>query len=133
VVDVDARRIQDLRRRLQYRDVAEAFRMIEDDTVSVVVRYVGSDRLPGSSSRGAEGVAAVAAVRRAADRLDLSAKRSLFARVQPFVVSLHRSGFDAIAGSGLASELAGDLWLWEGGYDHVRGLTQERDPDRLVV
>lgn len=108
--------IQALRARLEFEEVAKRFRMIEDDTISVVVRY----RAAPGDTRAEE---LIKDLRSLADSRAYGRIRDLLRKAQPFLVSIRRSALDAATGDGLISPLVGDLWLWEGRYDDVRGLT----------
>lgn len=78
--------------------------------------------------------ALLAELRGAAAGRGLAGARGLLARAQPYLVSVRQRELEAYARGGLATELVGGIWAWEGGYDAVRGLTADgRDPSDLVV
>ncbi len=132
-VDLDARRIQDLRRQLAFERVAREFRLIDDDTVSVFVRYRGIGRV--GEGFGAGGVDHEAVTRRLMDEaqsLDGRVARAWAERAQPYLVALPRRSAERLAADGAVSELIGDIWLWHGEYDPVTGLGQV-DAARLDV
>jgi CRISPR-associated endonuclease/helicase Cas3 len=139
LLSLDAKGVQALRARLEYEEVASAFRMIDDDTVPVIVPYRGL--------RGAEAEAAgldasahqaaldrlFADLERVSQRTDFGAARRILARAQPYVVALRRRHAEQAQGEGLLTELPGGLWQWQGGYDAVRGLVAPRDAEEFVV
>ncbi|APU14812.1 MULTISPECIES: CRISPR-associated helicase/endonuclease Cas3 [Actinoalloteichus] len=119
-----ARAIQDNRRRLDFLSVAEgpphaggtgqvrdstlAFRMLDDDTVPVVVTE------DDGTTPAAELVERLARHPEEAGRL--------LRRLQPFVVSLPRRVVDDPAVVALCRPLLGDLYEWRGSYDRAYGL-----------
>jgi CRISPR-associated endonuclease/helicase Cas3 len=123
-IDLDARQIQDLRKRLAFEQVASTFRLIDDDTVSVFVRYRGIEGMRGAAPGSPIDHAAIT------DRLVNAARRmeagpgvrAWVARAQPYLVALRRRAVERLAAEGLISVLFGDVWLWHGAYDLVRGL-----------
>lgn len=111
LTDSDPKGIQEMRKNLDYPAVAEAFRMIEDDTVQVVVTGYGTDeeRLR---------------VRRMLDQLraGYGSPRLILRQLQPFVVSLRRKVAERYHNEGLIAELMPGIGEWLGEYDDVRGL-----------
>lgn len=121
-VDTDAQAILGLRRALDYPEVARRFRMIDDDTESVVVAY-GSE-------------AQQAATRMVVERLRRGAPdaRLLLRRLQPFVVSVRRRAAERLTRRGLITAILPGLGEWHGRYDHVTGLVVEDvSPEDLVI
>ncbi len=120
--DTDALGVQKLRDRLQFEAVGRTFRMIDEDTESVVVRYRGLDQEGG-----------------AVDELlaDLRAKRGspklLWRRAQPFVVSLRRRDAMRYREAHLITELLPGLGEWHGAYDAVLGLRDGIGPELLLA
>ncbi len=122
-VSTDRERIQDLREALDYPEVAHRFRMIDDDTESVVISRYGTDREQ-------------AEVRRMLDRLRQGASeaRFLLRRLQPYMVSLRKRQSDGYRRRGLISEVMPGIGEWLGNYDAIRGLVAgDLNPDDLVV
>jgi len=122
--ETDRNEIQKKRRELDYPAVARRFRMIDDDTVNVVVTQYGKEE-------ERELVRSILAKLRAG----APPTRCLLRRLQPYVVSLwrrqalehQRRGFLS------AEEVAPDLWEWLGQYDQVRGLSaSDVGADQLV-
>nr|MDA8216274.1 hypothetical protein [Dehalococcoidales bacterium] len=121
-VDTDAHGVQDLRRSFAYPEVARRFRMIEDDTESVVVPYGPAD--------------AQQATRTLVDRLRAGnpEARTLVRRLQPYLVSLRKRQAEKYRRQGLLTPILPGLGQWLGAYDPIRGLTgDDPDPDTLVV
>lgn len=120
--DTDALGVQKLRDRLQFEAVGRAFRMIDQDTESVVVRYRGPSGQDDAVDELLE---------------DLRAKRGspklLWRRAQPFVVSLRRRDAERYREEHLITELLPGLGEWHGAYDAVAGLRDGVGPELLLV
>lgn len=124
VVETDAKEIQDLRETLDYPAVAERFRMIDDDTAPVVVRYRGMDGADSTVDRLISYV----------QHQDGKAPRWLLRQLQPYLVNVRIRLLDSYQRDGLLQELVPGLWEWLGKYDLVRGITADnRNPEELVV
>jgi CRISPR-associated endonuclease/helicase Cas3 len=139
VLSLDAKGVQPLRERLEYEQVSEAFRLIDDDTVPVIVPYLGLQHEEARAA-GLDAAAHETAWRRLLTDLELvqeqrnyGAVRRLFERAQPYLVALRRRHADQAQAEGLLTELPGGLWRWEGGYDAVRGIVAPRDPEEFVI
>jgi len=119
-VELDARRIQPARERLDFPEVAQEFRLIPDDSVSVVVSP------PAHQDRVEELLDHV--------RRQANAPYRLVQQLQPYVVNIHSCLLPQYQRHGLVEQVAGRLWRWLGGYDPVRGLVVKGpDPESLVV
>lgn len=115
--DLDEKDVQEVRRRMRFRDVSRRYRLIDQDTVPVVVDY--NDR----------GHALATEWSRAPTRGGL-------ARLQPYIVNLYRHEVEQHRRSGWAAPLdeRSDLHLWEGRYDDLLGIRETaRDPANLVI
>jgi CRISPR-associated endonuclease/helicase Cas3 len=124
LVDLDAEGVQAKRERFDFPAVAESFRMINDDTVPVVVPYRG----PTGKDRRVDSL--VSAIRARPD----SFSRSLFRQFQPYLVNLQARMIPALQKDGLVANLIPGLAEWVGHYDPVRGIVfDSRDPEVLVV
>jgi CRISPR-associated endonuclease/helicase Cas3 len=122
--ELDAPQVQAARALLDYPEVSQRFRMIDDDGVPVLVKYRRND-----DDRRAEDV--IAAVRAA--RLH-GMTRELRRRAQPFTVSVRRRQFEQFQRELLLEELTEDMWLWRPRYDLRRGMVREGySPDDLIV
>ena len=121
--DLDEQRIQELRAALNYPETARRFRLIDEDTVPVVVPYRGRD---GTDRTVDDLLAAVRALG--------EIPQAVFRRLQPFLVQLWRREAEAQARVGQLEELRPGLWEWLGGYDALRGITDATgDPGALVA
>ena len=121
-LETDARQVQKRRQAFDFPGVAQRFRMIDDDTESVVIETYGNDaerervRSDISRLRGGEG------------------NRHLLRRLQPYTVSLYARRATKLRNRGLIESLTDGVGLWRGDYDEVRGLLETGiDPDDLVV
>jgi CRISPR-associated endonuclease/helicase Cas3 len=119
-IELDSQRIQSARERFDFPAVAERFRMIPDDSTSVVVRP------PGHEDR--------------VDELLDQARRQtvtpyrVVQQLQPFVVNIYAYLLPQYQRDGLVLQLPNGLCQWLGGYDPVRGLiVKGQDPESLVV
>lgn len=123
--DTDEKGVQKKRQELDYPEVADRFRMIDDDTVNVVVTKYGTE-----DER--QRVRSVLARLRAGN----PPTRRLLRQLQPYTVSLWRRKALEHQQRGFLStqEVAPGLWEWLGEYDPVRGLsTTDLDADQLVL
>ena len=118
-VQTDRERIQEWRRKLHFGEVARLFRMIDDDTESVVVRYGAGEEV----GRMLEAL-----------RTRASGARLVLRRLQPYLVGVRRRQAERYRRAGLIAPVLPGLGEWMGSYDPVRGLTgDDPDPDSLVV
>ena len=104
----DKHGIQDLREKRDYPEVAQRFRLINDNTMPVIIRY------------NAEVATILAEINRRG--LWSSDRRKL----QPYIVNLPRYEFQK---STTRTELVPDLWAWDGTYDPIRGIPMGHDPN----
>jgi len=122
-VNLDERDIQTLRKGLDYPEVAQRFKMIDDATESVVITTYGIEEEQ-------EGV------RDKLERLrrqDPDARR-LLRQLQPYMVAIRTREAEAYKRVGIIVSVLPGVGEWTGGYDAVRGLTGEKlDPATLVV
>lgn len=124
VVDKDAKEIQSFREHLDFPGVAERFRMIDDDSASVVVRYRGMDDSNDTVDRLISYV----------QHQEGKVPRWLLRQLQPYIVNVRSRLVDGFQRDGLLQELVAGLWEWLGKYDLVRGITADnRNPEDLVV
>lgn len=111
-VDLDKKKIQSYREELNYPEVASRYRLIANDTVSVVVPHEN-------------------ALKRLEDWKTFPSRRT-WQRLQPYLVSLHRHEVGK-RGDWL-EQISENLYLWTGDYDQKRGLVEGySDPSDLVV
>lgn len=117
VINTDKEEIQKYRAACDYPETAKRFKLIADDTQPVVIEYDDQARelLRAIQRRGL----------RSRDHRDL----------QPYLVNLRQREFQQSAE--LRREIAPGIWVWEGGYDQVRGICMDyaaivRDPADLI-
>lgn len=111
-VDTDRNRIQHMRREFEYRNVAEAFRMIPDDSEQVVVTYLSSD-----AHANAQMHMALSQLRAGQGNM-----RLLMRILQPYLVAVPRQSLPRYERTKMALRLPCGVAEWQGEYDPVRGL-----------
>jgi CRISPR-associated endonuclease/helicase Cas3 len=123
-VEKDAKAIQNLRQSLDFPAVSERFRIIDDDSASVVVRYRGMGASDDTVDR------LISYVQHQEGKIP----RWLLRQLQPYLVNVRSRLIERYQRDGLLQELTPGLWAWIGKYDLVRGITDDnRNPDELVV
>lgn len=116
--NTDAYRIQELRTRMNYPEVANRFRLIRDDTVPVIVNY------------GNPGPTPVLERIRSNGTISMEDWRTL----QSYSVSLYSRDLDRYRSENLIEEVIQGLYLWIGTYDERTGISPEiTDPADLIV
>jgi CRISPR-associated endonuclease/helicase Cas3 len=121
-VETDGEGIQPLREALNYPEVANRFRMI-DDTESVVITEYGTQQERRQ-------------VRRWLDMLEAGTpdSRALRRKLQPYMVAVRRRAAEPLRHSGFIRPVAAGIGEWAGAYDPVTGLqVKDKEPDRLVT
>ncbi|HHY92564.1 MAG TPA: hypothetical protein GX511_04400 [Firmicutes bacterium] len=114
---LDSYGIEDLRRQLDYPEVAHRFHLIPDDTEQVIVRYGDVDSVDSY----------IAAIKRSGP------SRRLLRLLQPYLVAVNRHLLPGLQSEGEVAPIAPGLWQWLGGYDQLRGLTTSHyDPADLI-
>ncbi|WP_310422021.1 CRISPR-associated helicase Cas3' [Chamaesiphon sp. VAR_48_metabat_135_sub] len=98
----DIHQIQDLRKRLDFPEVAKKFRLISDDTTSVIIEY--DDKVRKRL--------------RELNYRDINAGDYRF--LQPYMVSLRN--YEFLQGKDLCAEIAPGLYVWGGTYHAVKGI-----------
>lgn len=117
-----AKKIQDLRTALDYPAVRKAFRMIEDDSETVVITDYGTDEEQKS--------VAVLLERLQAGGPDA---RYVLRKLQPYTVAVRRRAAQQYRQSGLIVPIMDDIGIWCGKYHERYGVTGEsRDADWFV-
>lgn len=113
-VHPDELHIQPLRRELEFRKVAETYRLIRDDTVSIIVPY--GDYL------------------KALDQWQHYPSRKSWRALQPYVVSIYTHEARQLERGEAIRELEEGVYLFEavGKYDPLVGLPIDRDPADLI-
>lgn len=113
LVDRDAYDIQALRKRFDYPAVAEKFRMIQGDTVPVVIR----DYEPAKVNKILAG------------DIDRWTMRAL----QPYLVNVYRNTLSRLEQDGFVQLIVSDLWEWVGTYDRNLGIVEQSDVERFIT
>ena len=123
-INTDRENIQSTRERLDFPEVAARFRMIDDDTDSVIITEYGSSAKRSLVERDL-----------AALRSGRGNRRAVMRRLQPFIVNVRSSQLARIRHQGLISEVGDGVWEWLGSYDRIRGIggSAGLSPDSLVV
>ena len=122
-VDTDREEIQKHREAFNYPEVARRFRMIDDDTVGLVITRYGSE-------------AERRRVRELTEQLRQGhpEARLLRRRLEPYVVSVFARRAGEYERKGLLEPITPGLYEWLGDYDRVRGITdRDLDADSLVL
>lgn len=118
--DLDENDVQPLRRRHRFRKTSQAYRLIDNDTVPVLVDYQPHD----------EGAAS------GADRLrswQRTPTRETRRSLQPYLVNLYRHEAEALEREGWMAPVDEGLYRWTGQYDELYGLRRDlHDPADLV-
>jgi CRISPR-associated endonuclease/helicase Cas3 len=122
-VSLDREQIQKCRAALDYPEVAQRFRMIDEDTEDVIVAYGDDDHARQQVHD------LIAALQRKPPHA-----RMLLRRLQPYLVSIRASTAQKYRSQGLIAPLADftGLGVWQGRYDPVRGLVPDDDRELLV-
>ncbi|WP_411140941.1 CRISPR-associated endonuclease Cas3'' [Streptomyces sp. x-80] len=113
--------IQRLRQALDFPAVADAFQMIDDRYAQPVV-VIRPEASPRERELIEAGIAAL--------RSCLPCGPEPLRRLQPHLATLPRHEVSAAVRVGLAEPVVGDLVLWLGHYDSVRGLDADDPEDR---
>lgn len=122
--DTDVKRIQESRSRLDFPQVAQDFRLIEDETMAVVVRY-------GKPDRQAEVEKLWQAVESRRGNI-----RTIMQSLQPNLVSLYdRQARKYVKEKWIQPSATLERFgLWLGDYDPVLGLTaRDKSADSLII
>jgi CRISPR-associated endonuclease/helicase Cas3 len=117
-INTDKEKIQEVRKHLDYPETAKRFKLIPDDTQPVVIEYDNRARK----------------LLREIQHLGLRSRHHR--ALQPYLVNLREREFKQAAE--VRREIAPGIWVWEGGYDEVRGISLGgaaiiRDPFDLIV
>ncbi len=120
--DTDREGIQSLRARFDFPEVSRRFRMIDDTTEDVIVRYGSAEQREWVDEQVTK------------LRLERGSPRILLRSLRPYIVSLRASTAESHRRSGLIEDIAPGIGEWQGSYHAVTGL-DARDlwPDELVV
>lgn len=112
--DLDFYRIQEKRKKLEYPEVASLYRLIDSDTIPVIVRYDDYEEVLRN--------------------WETFPSRETWRCLQPYLVNVFQWEAQKFLNNGLMSELTKGLYLWEGGYDQIIGIGNfQRDPSDLLI
>ena len=116
-VDTDRQGIQQLRKSLNFPEVARRFRMIEDDTYDVIVGYPEGE---------------VPHIELLLDQLRTRERspRAVLRELQPHIVSVYRREADRLIRERWIHEVMPGVGRWLGTYDAVRGIV-EANPELI--
>ncbi len=116
-IQLDPKGIEKNRNKLKFEYVARDFKMIDDDSVSVIVNYE-----PGKKE-----------IRKLLDKLEHAPQtaRQTIRDLQPFMVSLPRWEFEK--NQKFVQPVFSDLFLWTGKYDKHLGLLKEFNLTNFVT
>jgi len=120
LVDLDKHEIQKSREQLRYEDVAENYKLIRDDGVSVIVRYEPALGFIDSQVKLL--------------RKDLPNKRKILRKLQQYIVNIRRYEEKSLIKDGLITPVFEGLYEWTGRYDDFLGIQKQGiDPGKLVI
>ena len=123
-VNTDKHGINELRQRLDFPEVAARFKLIEDATAPLVVRYPKNDSKVDKLLQRLQNPGALLG----------GEARKLLRQLQPYLVNVRRGPLAHYQQLGLVRELPLGLWEWQGNYHPVRGLHDAAlDPESLVI
>jgi CRISPR-associated endonuclease/helicase Cas3 len=123
-VETDVKNINELRAKLNFPEVASRFKLIEDASVPLVVRYPKED----------SSVDDLLWRLQTPETLLGGEARRLLRRLQPYLVNVRRGPLARYQQQGLVRELPLGLWEWQGNYHPVKGLHDAvLDPEPLVI
>ena len=118
--DTNARVVQQSRRKWDHPQVAHDFRMIDDDTVPVVISNYGNKQ---ERQAVADAIAAL--------RAQTHDGRRLLRRLQPWQVQVYRRQAAALEAKSLLMPIIPGLYEWWGPYDPITGIGGDHpEPDR---
>jgi len=122
-VETDEKSIQKYRKELDFPHVARTFRMIEQDSMPVVVPY-------GSESQQSACKEWVGMLRKG-----VPTGRSIVRELQPYTVSLYWDALKNAADRGIVHPVTDYLYEWQGPYDPQTGLILDdtADPGTFVL
>jgi CRISPR-associated endonuclease/helicase Cas3 len=113
-VDIDKKNIQAYRECLNYPEVSHRYRLVEAETLPVIVRFEAAE----------ERLAAWQA----------NPCRQSWQRLQPYMVGISHWEFRSLHKKGWLEAISDGIYRWCGRYDDVRGLAEARmDPADLII
>lgn len=123
-VDTDAEQVQTCRSDWDYPEVAKRFRMIDDDTVTIVVTTYGTDNEQRMVQEAVTNL-----------RNGTPDARRLIRTVQPWTASMYHNQATGKERDGLLWKIMPGLFEWVGEYHPITGLggATVAEPDRFIV
>ncbi|MFW6029041.1 MAG: CRISPR-associated helicase Cas3' [Halanaerobiales bacterium] len=110
-VNLDKKEINELRKKFNYRDVSRRFKIIPDNTVSVIIENNHIiDELPVNLN----GIKEKEFI-----------SREEWRQLQPYVISVYDYKVIELKNEGLIYELLEDIYVWTGKYDKKEGIVME--------
>jgi len=124
ITDTDRPKVQESRESLDYPRTAHLAKLIQDDSVPLVVHYRGPSNDDDTVDRLLTAL-----------RARPQATRALLRELQPYVVSVRKRQVERYQREGWIQEIAPEFGVfeWIGGYDDVRGIETLFSPDDLIV
>jgi CRISPR-associated endonuclease/helicase Cas3 len=112
-VDLDKKKIQEVRTQLNFPEVASRYRLIEEETVPVVVDYgIAEERVRD---------------------WEAAPSRETWRDLQPYLVNLYTREEQRFASEGWLHSITAGLYRWIGQYNDVRGIVADAlDPSDLI-
>lgn len=114
--------IQKSRQSLEFASVAEQFKLIKDDSVSLIVRYTAGEHIKIVDQLLSE------------LNTQWGSTKAILRRLQPYMVNVRRFYISEYQRQGLIRELMPGLYEWLGQYDNLTGLISKTiAPEDLVL
>ncbi len=130
IVNTDARDIQRSRVALAYEKVAEDFRMIDEDTETVVITGYGDAEERATVRTLLDELAAVRSNPKAMAR---GSARAIMRQLQPYLVAIRRDAVPTLrTRMCVGPELLPGVCEWLGSYDRTRGLVSD-GPGKVCI
>ena len=112
--NLDVYRIQERRSELDYKRTSALYKLIREETVPVVVRYGGYCQ--------------------ALAKWNMNPGKESWREFQPYMVNVYKKEVGAFFRDGFLSDITEGLYMWEGVYDELKGISViQRDPSDLIV
>ncbi|MBT9547578.1 MAG: CRISPR-associated helicase Cas3' [Candidatus Sericytochromatia bacterium] len=116
-VDTDGKRIQQMRQSFDYPEVADLFRMIDDDTVPVIVKYDEYVKILLNELQK-----------------PWVFPKKILRQLQPYILNIRHNELKKYKQESMVREVTSGVWEWLGKYDYLCGLQSEMmDPEDLVI
>jgi CRISPR-associated endonuclease/helicase Cas3 len=100
--NLDKENIQELREKLNYPETALRYKLINSNTVPVIVKYGEYEK--------------------ALNEWRNNPKRETWRKLQPFIINIYKHEARKLYYDGLVKEIVEGLFIWEGLYDEIKGI-----------